>query len=178
MRRFSDIEKELGLKKFLYSELGTLFYIPSSPGSSRVMVRFFDAQLKPEFIDSFVELLSACQNWVEEKTDLEKLVRVEQPIEVGLDFISRPHHTYSTSTDSYEDEFEPVDPPKELSVMRKVIRSYIGNAVNDNIGIIQRIMGRSLIEPSSKTYFDDDEMRFIVVEPKLKVTDIIDWKNQ
>jgi hypothetical protein len=176
VRYFSEIKEELRLKQFLESELGTLYFVPSSPGSKRVIVRRFDSLLSPEYVNTFAEMLRACQQWVEGSSSLNQFVRVEQPLEVGADFISRKHHTYVASTDSYAEEYNPPEEPPELEKMRSIVRFLIMNSSDQNLKIILSVMARSLIEPSTKTYLNDDEMKFIVVEPKFCVDDVKSWK--
>jgi hypothetical protein len=176
VRYFSEIEEELGLMKFLESELGTLYFVPSSPGSQRVIVRRFDNLLSPEYVNTFAEVLQACQEWVESSSSLNQFVRVEQSLEVGADFISRVHHTYIASTDSYAEEHNPPEEPPELEQMRSIVRSLIMDTYDHKLKIIQSVMTRSLIEPSTKTYLNDDEMKFIVVEPAFCVDDVKSWK--
>jgi hypothetical protein len=176
MRYFSEIEEELGLMRFLESELGTLYFVPSSPGSQRVIVRRFDNLLSPEYVNTFSEVLQACQQWVESSSSLNQFVRVEQPLEVGADFMSRVHHTYIASTDSYAEERNPPEEPPELEQMRSIVRSLIMDTYDHNLKITQSVMTRSLIEPSTKTYLNDDEKKFIVVEPAFCVDDVKSWK--
>lgn len=176
MRNFLEIEKELELRKFLESDLGTLYFVPSAPKSKRIIVRRFDNLLPPKYVSVFAEMLKACQQWVENSPDLNKIVRVEQPIEVGIDFISRAHHTYFTSTDSYIEEHNPPEPPPELEKMRSIVRSLLLDVADANLEIIQSAMQRSLVDPTAKTYLNDNEKKFIVVEPKFSVSDVESWK--
>lgn len=175
MRSFSEIQEALGLKKFLSSELGTLYFVPYSLGSPRLIVRYFDSELKPESVSGFVDMLSSCQGWVEALPGLAEFVRVEQPSEVGLDFVSRPHHTYYTSTDSYVEEYDPAEAPPELELMRKIVRESMSGLGGAKGKIIEKIMKRSLLEPATKTYFNSDEMKFIVVEPRFLVSEVEAW---
>ena len=175
MRSFLDIESELGLRKFLSSELGTLYFVPSSPGSPRVIVRYFDSKLKPKSIANFAHMLKFCQDWVAEFPLLSDLVRVEQPLEIGIDFISRNHHTYYTSTDSYVEEHNPVEAPPELEIMREIVLESMKSVGDEKVELIKKVMKRSLLEPTNKTYFNSSEMKFIVVEPKFLASEVESW---
>jgi hypothetical protein len=121
-------------------------------------------------------MLQACQQWVESSSALNEFVRVEQPLEVGADFISRKHHTYIASTDSYTEAHNPTEEPPELQQMRSIVRFLIFDTSDHNLKIIQSAMSRSLIEPSTKTYLSDDKKKFIVVEPKFCANDVKSWK--
>lgn len=175
MRTFTDIERDLGLKRFLASQLGTLYFVPFAPEAPRVIVRRFDRDLDPALIGAYVDLVGAAQEWVERRPELERLVRIEQPTEVGADFVARPHHTYYTSTYAYEEWDDPPEPPHELGVMRAALRSALAEPHDDRDRILGRVLARSLLEPTGKTVFDEGEGRFVVVEPKLTREDVESW---
>lgn len=174
MRKFTEIQHELGLKKFLASPLGTLYFVPFAPGFPRVMVRHFDNELTSTLVKPFAELVQASQNWLERRPELARLVKVEQPIEVGHDFIARPYHMYYTSTDAYVDWEDPPEPPEELEKMRSALRAEIGQSDDPRDAIIEAVLARSLLKPTGKTYFGDDD-QFIVVEPKVTREDLECW---
>jgi hypothetical protein len=180
MREFAAIQRELGLKKFLDSSLGTLYFVPFAPGAPRVIVRHFDSEIPPTLVKPFADLVRAAQQWIEHRPELARLVRVEQPIEVGRDFIARKHHTYYTSTAAYEDWEDPPAPPEELEQMRHTFRTAMGRSVDPRDAIIEAVLKRSLLEPTGKTYFgtsdkSESEGQFIVVEPKLTHEDVERW---
>src|SRR5436305_923928 len=103
MRQFTDIAAELGLKKYLDSPFGTLYFIPFAVGAPSIVVRRFDGEWPPELAAPYAELIRAAQRWIERHPGLARLVRVEQPVEVGSDFVARKHHRYHVSTDAYVD---------------------------------------------------------------------------
>lgn len=175
MREFADIQQALGLKKFLGSPLGTLYFVPVAPNAPRLMVRHFDRDLPVALVGPFAELVRAVQQWIERHPALARLVRVEQPIEVGRDFIARKHHTYYTSTDAYVDWEDPPEPPEELKQMRSAFRAAVGQASEPQDTIIEAVLARSLLEPTGKTFFDEEDGLFIVVEPKPTREDLERW---
>lgn len=175
MREFADIQTELGLQEFLDSPLGTLYFIPFTPGGPRVMVRHFDSSLPTTLVKPFVDLIQAVHHWVEDRPLLAHLVTVEQLIEVGKDFVARPHHFYHTSTRAYVDWEYPPEPPEELEQMRSILRAEIGQSDNPKDAIIEAILARSLLEPTGKTYFKESEGKFIIVEPTLTREDVECW---
>jgi hypothetical protein len=175
MREFSDVQRELGLQKFLASPLGTLYFVPSAPGSPRVIVRHFDGELAPELVPAYADLVRATQEWVERRPELAELIRVEQPTEVGTDFVARPHHTYGTSIDAYEEWEDPPQPPPELDRMRRALREALEGPGDEKEAIVGRALARSLLEPTGKTYFKESEGRFVVVEPKVTREDVERW---
>jgi hypothetical protein len=177
MRKFIEIQQELGLKKFISHPLGTLYFVPFEPGSRDIMVRHFDGELTVDFVIPFANLVQATQQWIEHRPKLARLVKVEQPIEVGYDFIARPFHIYYTSTDAYVEWEDPPDPPEELEHMRTLFRKEIGKSNNPKDILIETVLVKSLLEPSYKTYFAESKGQFIVVEPKLTQEDIEQWNT-
>lgn len=90
MRDFTHVQQNLGLKKFLASVLGTLYYVPSAPGPARIMVRHFDRDVPPARIEAYVDLVRSIQGWIADHAELERLIRVEQPLEVRNGFRGAP----------------------------------------------------------------------------------------
>ncbi len=176
MRNFEEIEKELGLKKFLSSSLGTLYFVPSSLGSKRVIVRRFDNKLPSRYTQAYVALIKACDDFVKSDLELSKFIQIELPFEEGIDFYARTHHTYTTSTASYVEEHNPPKEPDEIITIRELLEdalSKYGGTNRENI--IKHVLERSLLEPSSKTYFNDVGNSLIVVEPKIDLDDVLNW---
>lgn len=59
--------------------------------------------------------------------------------------------------------------------MRKIVRESMSGLGGAKGKIIEKIMKRSLLEPATKTYFNSDEMKFIVVEPRFLVSEVEAW---
>lgn len=175
MRAFSTVRQELGLRRFLASPLGTLHLVPFKPRGPRVMVRHFDAELPAELVQSYVNLTRAVHQWVAARPELKSLIRIEQPTEVGVDFVARPHHIYHTSIRSYDDWEDAPEQPPELEQMRRALRTAISERRSEKEVIIGQVLARSLLEPTGKTYFHEGEGCFIVVEPKLTRQDVERW---
>lgn len=177
MRDFSALEQELGLRHFLASPLGTLYYVPFAPGRPRVLVRRFDGELPATYVPAYADLVRSAQEWVAGQPELERLVRFEQPLEVGTDFVTRPHHTYYTAIDAYEDWANGPKPPPELAEMRQALRAALAatDQTDRRTAILGGVLARSLLEPTGKTYFHEGEGRFIVVDPVLTHADVTGW---
>ncbi|MGW4647993.1 hypothetical protein [Kitasatospora sp. NPDC004289] len=169
MRTFSELSDALGLRKFLFSPLGTLYFVPSAPGSPRVMVRRFDGLLPPALAAPYAGLITACADWVAARPSVAADVRVLLPLEVGTDFVARPHPVYHASTDSYD----PASPPAELAAMHRTVAAALeAPATGERDGVVTRVLARSLLEPTGRTYYDERERRFVVVEPKIEPSDL------
>jgi hypothetical protein len=177
MRQFDDIQHELGLKFFLESDNGDLYFVPMAPGVRRLIVRRFDRDLPPTLIPAYVDISAAAQAWLETDRDLVKLVRVEQPTEVGSDFIARPHHL-GNSLRSFLDtdpEDAPPEPPDELALMQARFRARAASAAEPREALLISILARSILEPTAKTLYSYQEGRFIVVDLKPTRADLDRW---
>lgn len=172
MNYFSEIKTKLNLTEFLDSDLGTLYFATKN-FSPTVMVRHFDSRLTPNFIDSYVDMVKTSQHWIEKYTHLSSLIRVEQPTEVGLDYIIRPFHIYITSTRSYSEIENVPEIPMELEVMRHYFLKYQHYIDTKKIEMVKKILARNLLDPSPKTYFDGK--KFIVVEPSVRIEEVKIW---
>jgi hypothetical protein len=110
------------------------------------MVRPFDRELPVTLVQPFAEVVQAAQRWIDKRPALARLVRVEQPVEVGRDFISRSYLLYYTSTDAYVDWEDPPQPPKELALMRNAFRKAAGKSADPKDVIVEAVLARSLLE--------------------------------
>lgn len=166
MRNFQEIASEYNLKKYSDSRWGTLYFIPPERGKPQLMVRHFDKEWLPELIEPFAKLTEAAQAWIV-ANKLDVLVRISQILETGTDFYARRHHYYHVSMASYDKD--KVEPPMELEILRDQLPLYIEAAPTDELeGLIFEVLDLTLLKPTRKTFWEDDEERFVVAE--LKVT--------
>lgn len=175
MRDFATLRRELKLKPFLENPLGTLYISPEVPGTPRLIVRHFDGGLPSTLAGPFVMLLRSAQQWLEHNPELKRLVSIEQPVEVGSDFVARKHHIYGVSLSSYTEWDEPPTPPPQLARMQKTFREALGKSTDPKDVLLEKVLARSLLEATAKTYFDDDEERFIVVDLKPTADEVKRW---
>ncbi|NPD23120.1 DUF4604 domain-containing protein [Corallococcus exiguus] len=175
MRDFATLHRELKLKPFLESPLGALYLSREVPGASRLVVRHFDGSLPSTMVGPFVAMLHSTQQWLERNPELERLVSIEQPVEVGSDFVARKHHIYGVNLSSYTEWDEPPAPPPQLARMQKAFRGSRGKSTDPRDTLLEKVLARSLLEATAKTYFDDDEERFIVVDLKPTADEVKRW---
>ena len=123
MRDFNEIAAQYHLKKFLDSASGTLYFIPYEQGAPALVVRRFDGELPPTLTVPYADLTRAAKQWIDSHVDLARLVRVEQPLEVGRDFIARKHHRHYVPTTAYANWDEPLEPPPELDELRAAFQA-------------------------------------------------------
>jgi hypothetical protein len=178
MRNFAEIRAALGLRKFLDSRLGTLYFNPTAQGADRILVRHFDSAIPAELTAVYADLFEKVADWVDSSSAIAPYVRVERPVEVGPDFIARPYPVYYVSTDAYDYADEAPPPPPELDEMRTAVRAALsgkGTGPLDESVVVARVLRASLLEPTGRTYFNEDEGTFVVVEPKIGEADVHDW---
>ena len=163
MRDFAAIARTEPLKKFLESASGTLYFDTRGPAPTMI-VRHFDRDLPRTLVGPFAELNAAARRWVEAHPAVARWVKIEPPLEVGEDFVARPHHVYHASLRSYDepDDESPVEPPDELAPMRTAVRAALGHPEGERAEIVETVLARSLLGATGKTYIEGD--RFVVVE--------------
>jgi hypothetical protein len=171
-REFADLRSEPGIELFLRSAIGSLYTVSDENGWPVRMIRHFDAELEPALVGTYAEVTAAVDEWLAARPALAQLARVEQPVELGRDFVARPYHVYETSTRTYTDQAEP---PPELEQLHDALRAELGAPDDDREAIVQDVVSRSLLEPSGRVFFDDDMRQFVVVEPKIALEHARRW---
>jgi hypothetical protein len=179
MREFVDIERQLQLMKFTDSANGTLYCVPVSPGAPRLIVRRFDRALPPSLVTAYARLVAEAATWVGADPELAKLVRVEQPTEIGSDFIAR-RHINATSLDAFletDPEEDPPEPPPELSRMQTRFRERAKLASSAREALLISILGRSILERTQKTFYDADAEQFVIADPTPTRNELGHWND-
>jgi hypothetical protein len=174
MRKFTDIQHDLNLVKFVESPSGNLFCVPVAPGAPRIIVRRFDRDLPATLIPAYISLLAAAEAWIARDADLARVVRVEQPTEIGCDFIARPH-VLGTSLSSFADDEDPPEPPDELLTMQARFRARAAAETEARDAFIAVVLARSILEPTAKTMYSFRESKFIVADIKPTRGDLERW---
>ena len=176
MRTFAEIQQAMNLKKWLESPLGTLYLVDDAGRPSPVLVRRFDRELPPTAVQAYANLVSELDEWLAARPDLAQLAKVEQPTEVGTDFVARPYHLYFTSTRSYTRSEDPLQPPPEFETMQRLLRRDFSRRPMDlKESVLRRVLARSLLEPTSKTFYNEPDEQFVVVDPVLTREDVEEW---
>jgi hypothetical protein len=178
MRDFNAIQQQLRLREFHPSRLGTLHYVPDPPAWPKVMVRRFDGELPPRFVNAFVNLIAAAQRWIDRRPVLARLVTIQQPTEVGADFVARPYHMYGSRIYEFDEPEEGLEIPPQLGQMRSAFRAAAAAVAPDDDerdAVVLTVLSRSLMGPSGKTYFDWEDGRFVIVEPEMTAQEVDRW---
>lgn len=173
---FADVASRLGLRRFLASDPGTLYFDPADVGVNRLLYRAFETQ-PPGFAATYAEVVGAVVDWVATRPRLAELIEIIPTVQVGLDYIARPHRTYYVSTDTYAHPEDGVQAPPELAAMRDRLATDLIEMTPGIQGqVLAHVLRRTLLEPSGRVYFDDNRRLFVVVEPKVTSGDVADWQ--
>jgi hypothetical protein len=184
MRDFETARTDLGLVPFLDSALGSLYLRPPSPDRPALVVRHLEGAQTGRAA-ALAGLLGAAQRWVEGHHEVARLLRVEQAVEVGVDFVARPHHVYYTSTRAYvrtndpdadeEDDEDPPEPPPELDALRRAFAQAAGENATEMERLLVGVLARSVMDATGKTYFHEREGRFIAVDLSPRPDELDRW---
>jgi hypothetical protein len=179
MKTFEELKNEIKIKRSAGDEceFGTMYFEPNVPRDKETIIRHLDNKLTVEMLPVYVDLYNSILAWLEAHPDINHYVFMPNLIEVGKDYFIRPYHVYSVSIRSFLDEEEPVEPLDEYHEMVQVVSKELGPSTT-NEGVIARILRKSLLGSTSKTFFEDDINKFIIVEPKVTIEDIEQWKRE
>jgi hypothetical protein len=177
MREFADIERELHLMKFTDSRNGTLYCVPVAPGAPRLIVRRFDGEVPPSLVPAYAGMITAAAAWIAADPELAKLVRIEQPTEIGREYIARRHFN-ATSLDAFletDPDEDPPEPPPELYRMQARFRERTKAASDAREALLTSILARSILERSLKTFYDHDAEQFVIADLKPTRAELERW---
>jgi hypothetical protein len=183
MKTFEERKKELILKIYLDSEFGTMYYCENFKNNEMAIIRHFDREVSPEFIPLYVQLYKEVQNWINNKVDIKEHVFLPDLVEIGIDYIIRSFYSYFNGVRYYCDDEEPIAPPIEYYGMLNTVSYELSEEYEEEEyvqykeNIIHRIIRKSLLGSTSKTFFDPGLEKFIIVEPKISLTDLEEWKK-
>ncbi|MGX7666023.1 hypothetical protein [Flavobacterium pedocola] len=184
MKTFEDLKKETPLKRFIENEFGTLYIQQDYQNGKDAIIRHFDKEVLPEFIPTYILLYDELVKWIDSKPDIKEYVFIPKLLEVGDDYTMRSFYVYYNHIRSYTDEYEPIVPPSEYYGMINMVSYELSedyeadNYLSNEENIIHRIIRKSLLGGTGKTFFDDELQKFIIVEPKISITDLQEWKQK
>ena len=177
MREFLDISRDLNLMKLTDSTNGTLYCVPAGPGAPRLIVRHFDGAVAPSLVPAYVCMLAAAKSWLEQDAELAALVRVEQPAEVGHAFIAR-RHFLGTTLDAFleaDPDEDPPERPPELARMQMRFQDLAARVTGPREQLLATVLARSVLEPSLKTFYDEEHAEFVVGDIKPTPDELERW---
>ncbi|NHZ82060.1 hypothetical protein F2P44_22675 [Massilia sp. CCM 8695] len=171
MRTFKEISQERVLIEYMPSGIGDMYY--SADQTGRFIIRKFASE---EIANIYMEILYSFNNWINDRKEIRALVEAGLPVEIGTNFVMRPHQIY-TSTSQLRDEESDVILPDDFFNNLRLIKAAITGVGDPRKMVIENIIRNTLIEPTGKTYFDFSENKFGVAEPKISPIDMKRWSE-
>jgi hypothetical protein len=184
MRSFHDIQRDLGLVLYADSPLGRVTASPSHERGERLLVRHLDGEIPPALLDAWIDLASTAAAWVAADPALARVLRVEQPVERGRDFLAT-RHIIGTSlrrfverkpwppperdprdaADLDDDEPPPaIEPPDELGPMLERFPVHARTARSSRERLVVELLTRAVLAPAIHTIYDYQDSRFVVAD--------------
>jgi len=179
MKSFQEIRNERKLVQFLVSEFGTMYFQLDLPREKYIILRHLDTDMSIELFPTYKHLYNSIMDWVDNKPDIKQFIFIPDFTEIGIDYFARPFYIYHVSFRDYydKDRDEFIEPPLIFEEMRTAVSQEIDILQNEE-DIICRILRRSLLESTGKTIYDYKMNKFIIVEPKFSLVDLIEWKEK
>lgn len=175
MESFETLKTKRNFKKFLNSQLGTLYMELDDRTYPINMARHFDETIPADLTMDYFNLVLACNKWIETHPVLSNLVTTNNPESFGKDYIIRPFLVFINTTSKYDREENPLDVPNELIAIRSAFMESIGKNSDQFSTLIERILHRSIIDPNTKTFFSERTEKLVIVEPKITPDDLDEW---
>lgn len=177
MKSFEELNKQIALARYIGSEFGTMYFIQNVPREKEAIVRHLDGKLTIELLPLYIQLYDSIKKWIDKTPKLQEYVFMPDFLEIGKDYIIRPFFAYYIATSEYNDEEEPIEPPAQYEEMKALASKELDGS-SGNEEIIRRVLRKSLLKPTGKTYFDYKMKKFIIVEPKISLEDLAEWKQE
>jgi len=178
MKSFKEIGQERALVRYIGSEFGTMYFEPKLPREEKRITRYLDGKLNTELLPIYEEFYNTIILWIDNNPNVSEYVFLPPLIEVGKDYFIRRFYVYDIAIRDYFDKEDEdyVEPPELFNSMLTVVSKEL-KETSGKEGVIQRVLKRSLLEPSGKTIFGYRVNKFIIVEPKISLQDLQDWKE-
>ncbi len=184
MKTFEEFKKNVNLKRYIGSTLGTMYFEPDLPRDKDYIIRHLDAELTEELLPVYLQLYEAVKQWIETNSTMKEYLFMPELIEVGKDYIIRPFYVYIKSVRSYFDEDDSIEPSQRyFEMIRDFSIEMLNVYVEDEdvyptkTTVIKRVLRNSLFGASGKTILDDRNNGYIIVEPKIYVSDLEQWQR-
>jgi hypothetical protein len=169
VRSFSDISDQLGLRRLGVVDVGVVYFVPYRPGGPCVIVRHFEGR-EQTMVQPYAKLIESVAEWIADREQVAHTVRVEPALEIGRDFYARRDYPYLTSVRSYTFGDLSSEPPPELQEMRALVAFHLPHASAQSV--VERVVRRSLLEPTHGTFFLESKSTFLVLDPAITGEDL------
>lgn len=175
METFAERQQRHRVERLCQSTNGTVYFQYDDRAVPRYVIRHLDGRLPPRLGKRVAQLAYAMSTWLAQH-GLSKQVWVDQPIEVQQDFVVWPFHLDFEPIRFWDepDGSDDLPPLPELPEMRNAVAVALRSDTNPDV-VVHGAVRRSLLGPSSLTYYDLDVERFVVVEPVVDADELDAW---
>lgn len=179
MRLFEQLNNEFDL----YGPIGTNNILGAKyandyySNNELIVVKNFGGVLTPKQVSIYYKIIQEFGKWVEQE-GLTEYIFIEQPCEIGEDFIAIPNkqHMFFRSTSELEGEEELKhlkDAYQEALKPIKISYSKLSDFAKNQI--LKGVIKRSVFMSSWETYYSESQNKIIVFEPNILKEDILKW---
>ena len=180
MKSFEKLRKEISIvESSMSSDFGSKYIDTNLPQNEMIVIRHLDTSLALELFPIYEELYYAIIEWIDSTPKVKEYVFMPSLVEIGKDYFIRPFYVYDIAIRDYMDKEDEdyIEPPELFEEMQNEVSNELKEESGKE-GLIQRVLRKSLLEPTGKTIYDQIINKFIIVEPKVSLEDIKEWQNQ
>jgi len=172
MRTFADLRASERLVHARDTELGAEYWVEG--GGPRV--RLFERGA--EALTAFVVLHRYAHLWIHRdyEHDAWHLIEVDEPIEVGADFVVMPRRA-GNSIASFERGEDRAEPPPELAAMRRAVQAITAAATEPLDRWVGELVSRRVLDPDPNTILMWAERRFYVQDLAPSPDELDAWRE-
>jgi hypothetical protein len=173
MRTFAELRASGRLLDARDTELGAEYWVEG--GGPRV--RRFE-RVGPGALAGYVTLHRYAHLWIhrDHVHDAWHLIDVDEPLEVGIDFVTMPRRI-GNAIESFERGEPPAEPPAELAEMRAVVGKVVAAATEPLDQLVAELVSRRVLGPDPNTILVWAERRFYVQDLAPTADELHTWRD-
>ncbi len=181
MRNFRQIKTEFNLlgPRGTQDFLGEKYEIRYYDTTNLRIFKYFEGVLTSEQVKLYADIIISLSEWLE-KGGLEEYVFVENPSEIGLDFIAIPssdHVFFKATQVLYSGEKSQDVKNAYQQALAPIEQAYKKMEDKPKQMILKGIIERSILNPSWETYYNKKWNKIVVVEPNILIEDVLNWDS-
>ena len=168
--------------------LGRIYITALNDSNGDILYRSFEGILSKKEVLIYAEIVEGFIDWVL-SSNLTDHIYVEEPQFIGDNYLELPYadHRYFRSIVGIKDEIEEFEEEGKFDTeLHKWMEGYNDKfermrGFYDNLAdkgkekVLKDVIQRSVFQASETTYYDDEEQRIIVLDPKIEMKDILAW---
>ena len=155
---------------------GTLYCAKDQFQRPIALIRHFDGDIDPKYIQAFVDLTKTVKQWFKNHPEIKHEVIVQEFSEVGEDYLVRPFHISLTSFSSLDKtEFKEII-PNGLHELREKVNEII--RTSDDPSCLLRVIEKSIVDSAKKTYYKALSDCYFIAELAVNQNDLEYWNRE